>query len=366
MTARPAHAHRVGIDALADYPDRIDVRSPAEYAQDHLPHASNQPVLDDRERARVGTLYVSSVFAARKLGAAMVARNIAAMLETTFADQPREWTPLVYCWRGGQRSRSLAHILNEVGWRAMQLDGGYRAYRRHVVDATGDRTAATAPDRHQRPHRLRQKPPARRLGRRGGADARSRAPGRGIADRCSAVCRTTISPARKAFRKRLLLETIAGFDPARPVFVESESRRIGALQLPDALLARMREARRVTLAMPIALRVRLLLEDYRHFLGDASLLRDRLSPLTPLHGKAVLAHWDDLAKANSWETLVEELLGLHYDPTYRRSLKHSFGRQRAEEEIQARDISPEAFSALAREVIERVQAEHVEGATAPV
>src|SRR5258706_15549818 len=110
----PPGVRRVGVAALPESPDRIDVRSPAEFAAEHAPSAANHPVLDDDERARVGTLYVESPFAARKLGAAIVARNIAAMLETAFAERPREWRPLVYCWRGGQRSRALAHVLHEV------------------------------------------------------------------------------------------------------------------------------------------------------------------------------------------------------------------------------------------------------------
>jgi tRNA 2-selenouridine synthase len=124
---------RIDVGSLAAHPERIDVRSPAEFAEDHIPGAHNCPVLDDQERARVGVLHASSPFEARKVGAALVARNIATMLETAFANHPREWNPLVYCWRGGQRSRAVTHVLNEVGWRAVQLDGGYRAYRRHVV-----------------------------------------------------------------------------------------------------------------------------------------------------------------------------------------------------------------------------------------
>ena len=133
MSERHPASYRVGVAELADYPDRIDVRSPAEFALDHVPRAVNLPVLDDAERVRVGTLYVESAFDARKLGAALVARNIAAMLDLALFDKPRDWRPLVYCWRGGQRSRALAHVLNEIGWRAVTLDGGYRAYRRHVV-----------------------------------------------------------------------------------------------------------------------------------------------------------------------------------------------------------------------------------------
>src|SRR6266545_7914698 len=125
---------KVGAEELRAYPERIDVRSPSEFAEDHIPGAENHAVLDDVERARLGTLHAKeSAFAAKRAGAALVARNIAAMLEGPFAGKPHDWAPVVYCWRGGQRSRSLAHMLNEIGWRAVQLDGGYRAYRRHVM-----------------------------------------------------------------------------------------------------------------------------------------------------------------------------------------------------------------------------------------
>ncbi len=130
----PRHANTVTVDECLSFGDRIDVRSPAEFAEDHVPGAVNLPVLDDDERALVGTMYVKvSAFDARKAGAAIVARNIARIVETHVRDKPREWTPLVYCWRGGQRSRALVHVLGEIGFRATQLDGGYRAYRRHVV-----------------------------------------------------------------------------------------------------------------------------------------------------------------------------------------------------------------------------------------
>ena len=125
----------IGIARLAEFTDRIDVRSPAEYALDHIPGAVSHPVLDDAERARIGTLHKPGVGVRReKAGAALVAKNIAAMLESAFADRPREWQPLVYCWRGGKRSGALTHVLNEIGWKAVQLDGGYKAYRRHVIE----------------------------------------------------------------------------------------------------------------------------------------------------------------------------------------------------------------------------------------
>jgi tRNA 2-selenouridine synthase len=349
VTERSNHPQRVSVDALADHPDRIDVRSPGEFAQDHLPNASSHPVLADEERGRVGTLYTTSPFAARKLGAAMVARNIATMIEGAFAHKPREWMPLVYCWRGGQRSRSLVHVLNEIGWRAKQLDGGYRAYRRHVV---AQLALAPARLRFMVISGLTGCGKSRLLSALADAGAQTLDLERLAVHRGSLLggLPDENQPSQKGFESALL-EALLRFDATRPVFVESESRRIGALQVPDALLIRMRDASTFTLEMPVALRVRLLLEDYRHFLTDASLLRERLSPLVSLHGKATLMHWDALAAAGEWETLVGELLDVHYDPSYRRSLRHSFARRQEEQAVQARDITPAAFAALADELM---------------
>ena len=133
----------VSLERLADFDEIIDVRTPLEFAEDCIPGAINAPVLENEERVIVGTLYVqSSAFEATRIGAAMVARNIARHLETTFADRPRGWRPLVYCWRGGKRSESLAVWLNLMGWQARRLDGGYKTFRRSVLDEL-----ATLPER---------------------------------------------------------------------------------------------------------------------------------------------------------------------------------------------------------------------------
>jgi len=346
---------RADVDRIAEFSDRIDVRSPAEFALDHVPGAVNHPVLDDTQRAQVGTLYVASPFAARRLGAAMVARNIAAMIDTAFAGKAREWRPLVYCWRGGQRSRALAHVLNEIGWRAMQLDGGYRAYRRDVVT----RLAAL-------PRRLEFVVVGGLTG-----SGKSRliaaldAAGAQVLDLERLAChRGSLlgsvpgepQPSQKAFESALL-ERLQGFDASRPVFVESESRRVGALQLPDALLERMRTGRGVALQTPHPLRVALLKQDYRHFIDDAGALERSLLPLTPLHGKAILAHWAELAAAGDWDTLVAELLARHYDPAYARSLAMHYAPARADLQAEVDDISAAGFAALAAQLAARFGAE---------
>jgi tRNA 2-selenouridine synthase len=134
VSAHPAPFPR-RFDRLDDFDTIIDVRSPAEFAEDHIPGAINCPVLDDEERIRVGTLYKQvSPFEARKVGAALVSRNIAKHIENQLFDKPKGWKPLVYCWRGGQRSGAMTLVLGQVGWAARRLEGGYKAFRQRVLD----------------------------------------------------------------------------------------------------------------------------------------------------------------------------------------------------------------------------------------
>jgi tRNA 2-selenouridine synthase len=338
---------RVRVADLGQYPDRIDVRSPAEFALDHLPGAENHPVLSNDERSRVGTLYATSPFEARKLGAAIVARNIAAMIESAFMDRPREWRPLVYCWRGGQRSRALVQVLHEVGWRATQLEGGYRAYRRHVA---GELARLPQRFRYAVICGLTGSGKSRLLAalRRAGAQTLDL---EGLARHRGSVLGGLPGekqPSQKAFESALL-DALSRLDPSRPVFVESESRRIGAVQMPDALLAGMRAGFALTLATPREARVALIKEDYAHFFGSPGALGDCFKPLTELYGKAKLARWEAMAGAGDWDALIAELLDTHYDPIYARSLQRNFAA-RESRVIEAREVTPEAFDALARDV----------------
>jgi len=345
----------VSVAALAEYPDRIDVRSPAEYAHDHAPGALNHPVLDDVERARIGTLYAESPFEARKLGAAVVARNIATMLETSFMARPREWRPLVYCWRGGQRSRALTQVLHEVGWRAAQLEGGYRAYRRHVVAELA-----------RLPHRFRfmvicgltgsgksrllsalAQEGAQALDLEGIARHRGSLLGELPADP---------QPSQKWFESQLL-DALEKLDPSRLVYVESESRRIGLLQMPDALLLRMRGGRGIHLVTSMAQRVALLKQEYAHFVAAPAMFSDRIRALTELRGKATIARWSEMAAAGDWDALIAELLETHYDPTYARSLEQNFPAARDAVKLEASDSTASGFGTLARVLRARVETE---------
>jgi tRNA 2-selenouridine synthase len=345
------HDHKVTVDAIGDYRERIDVRSPSEFAEDHLPGAASHPVLDDAERVRIGTLHSQdSAFAARRAGAAIVARNIAAMLETSFATKPRDWAPLVYCWRGGQRSRSLVHMLNEIGWRAAQLDGGYRAYRRQVVARLADL-----------PGRFRYNVVC---GLTGSGKSRLIAALAGVGAQVldlEAMARHRGSllgdlpdhpqPTQKSFDSHVL-SALEGFDPARPVYVESRAGKSARCSFPTLSLPPCGpECIRVVL--PPLLRIELLKDEYAHFLADHDALSARLVRLVPLHGKKTIARWIDAAKAGNWDELVAELLALHYDPMYQRSIGRNFPRSEDALDVAPSALTDTAFQALARELVVR-------------
>ncbi len=320
---------RIAVDEVfapgARFDTIVDARSPSEFAEDRLPTAINAPVLDDAERALVGTVYrQQSAFLARRIGAALVSRNIAAHLEQVFAGHPPEWRPLVYCWRGGNRSDALATVLAAVGWRTSVLDGGYRAFRRHVID-----------EFERLPSRLRWHVVAGRTGS-GKSLVLARLVERGeqvldlerLARHRGSVLGLLpdeTQPSQKAF-ETAVWDVLRRFDSARTVFVESESRRVGRCHLPDALIDAMRAAACTQLQAPIDVRARLLLEQYRHFVDDPSQLFERLDRLLALHGQARIEAWKTLAREQRWQAFVESMLETHYDPAYERSMRHNYAR----------------------------------------
>jgi tRNA 2-selenouridine synthase len=331
------------------YDTIIDCRSPSEYAEDHIPGAVSAPVLDDAERATVGTLYKQvSPFEAKRLGAALVAKNVARHVETLFAQKPRGWRPLVYCWRGGKRSGAMAHILREIGWEASTLEGGYRHYRRWVVTQL-----ETFPETlHWRViHGPTGSGKSRLLAalRRAGAqvlDLEELAAHRGSV---LGTLPERPQPSQKWFESQLLAE-LAALDPRRPVFVEGESKKIGQVQVPEALIARMRASPCLRLEAPLEVRVTLLLEEYRHFLEDRALLEAQLDCLAALHGREEIAAWKALAAQGAWRDFVARLLMQHYDPAYRRSSQRNFARLPEAPVVRIDSADESAFAAVARQI----------------
>jgi tRNA 2-selenouridine synthase len=313
----------VTVAQLAEFDEVIDVRSEGEFADDHIPGAVNFPVLNDAERAEVGTVYKQvSSFDAKKLGAAMVSVNIARHLRESFQGKPRGWRPLIYCWRGGGRSGALAHVLAQVGWRVGRLAGGYKAYRRAVL---ADLETLPAPLRFRVVCGMTGTGKSRLLAalRDAGAQVLDL---EGLAAHRGSVLGNLpheVQPPQKLFESRVW-HALRGFDAAREVYVESESKKIGVLRVPDALINAMWAGEPLVLEAPAPVRVALLKEEYAHFLRDPVLLSTQLACLVPLHGRDVFDGWNALARAGRWDELTETLLVKHYDPSYTRAIRKHY------------------------------------------
>ncbi|GAC1426056.1 MAG: tRNA 2-selenouridine(34) synthase MnmH [Burkholderiaceae bacterium] len=324
----------------------IDVRSPGEFAEDHLPGAINCPVLSDDERHRIGTLYKQvDAFEAKKIGAALVAHNIGTHIEHQFVAKPRHWRPLIYCWRGGNRSGAMAYVLSRVGWPAMQLEGGYRAFRRHVnvsltrvpqefryrviCGTTGSGKSRLLQTLHARGAQV--------------LDLEQLAAHRGSV---LGHLPQEPQPSQRMFETRIW-ETLRHFDPTRQVFIEAESKKVGNLRVPDALIAAMRAAPCVALAMPNKARVELLMADYAHFVRDPNALNRQLDCLSALHGKNTIQGWQCMALAGNMEALVEDLLAQHYDPAYQRSITRNFSQYDSAQPLLLPAFTDAAFEAAA-------------------
>lgn len=314
----------VSLDRLADFDEIIDVRTPLEFAEDHIPGAINAPVLSNEERVIVGTMYRQvSPFEATRVGAAMVAHNIARHLETTFADRPREWRPLIYCWRGGKRSGSMTAWFNLIGWRARQLEGGYKSWRRSVVEALD-----------ALPSQFQYKVLAGHTGcgKTRLLNALADAGAQTLDLEALAAHRGSLlgtlpgapQPTQKAF-DTALVTTLRGFDRERPVFVEAESRRIGMIALPLGLTEQIHRGACIRVEAPHDERIALLLQDYSHLFDDAASFRRLLSKLTELHGHAKIAQWHRLLDEDRRAELFQQLVDVHYDPAYSRSTAKHFG-----------------------------------------
>ena len=325
----------------------IDVRSPAEFAEDHLPGAINLPVLDNEERAKVGTIYVQeSPFLARKIGAAMVFRSAANHVEQQLSHHEGSWRPLVYCWRGGQRSGSFTWLLQQIGWRADVVQGGYQSYRRLVHDflyngeiphrlvALDGYTGTAKTDILQRVEAL------------GGQvlDLEGMAHHRGslLGDY------PTPQPSQKAFESRVAGK-LAAMDPTKPVLVEAESSKIGSRIIPPTVWTAMKQAPRIELRAPVAARCRYLQAGYDDILSNGEMLRTRLDGLRAHRSNAVVDGWLELIAAGDKAGLTEALMIQHYDPAYETARKAIGAEVRMT--LETPDLRPEDLDRIAADLL---------------
>lgn len=350
---QPSNPHILKLDQFLSELDGfdlvIDVRSPAEFALDHIPDAVNFPVLSNDERTQIGTLYKQvSPFAAKKLGAALVSKNIAEHIEKHLLELPREWRPLIYCWRGGERSGAFTYILNRIGWKAMQLESGYQGFRRTVIDGleqaastftfqvicgmTGSGKTRVLQEVSQLRHQI--------LDLEGLAVHRGSVLGNEP---------NIDQPSQKGF-ETALWNALRKLDPAKPVVVESESKKVGGLHIPDALMEKIRNGACIELRSSTQTRVSWLIREYHHFLTGTDNFKDKLALLTTHYGKVQIAKWNEAIDAGNFPELVEELLVKHYDPSYQSSIVRNFPQYKIENYVQLENDSDQAFAQAAKAI----------------
>ena len=343
---------RIPLGQLGGFDTIIDARSEDEYALDHLPFAVNWPALDNEERILVGTMYKQmGGFEAQKHGAALVAANISKHIQNYVLDLPRNWQPLIYCWRGGKRSGSLAMVLGQIGFKIHLIEGGYKAFR-----------AAMLEDIERMAPQFRYQVIS---GPTGSGKTRLlqalKAEGAQVLDlEDLAQHRSSVlghipgqpQPSQKHF-DTLVWQALKQFDPARVVFVESESRKVGNLSIPETVILAMRNSPCHELTLSLSERVALLLEDYNFFVSDPELFCRRLDALVAIRGKAVVDAWKAQVQLGQFEPVVHELLEKHYDPTYASSMRRNFAQYEGHTKCDAANRHSETMRALAQQLISK-------------
>ncbi|GAA6141182.1 tRNA 2-selenouridine(34) synthase MnmH [Hydrogenophaga sp. 5NK40-0174] len=338
------------IKRLDSFDEIIDARTEDEFALDHVPGAINWPTLDSQERITIGTMYKQvNPFEAKKRGAALSARNIADHIERFVIDKPRDWKPLVYCWRGGNRSGALATILGAIGFHVTLIEGGYRSWRASLVDDI----ARIAPRFQYRVI----------CGPTGSGKTRLlkslSALGAQALDLEDLAChRSSVlghipgvpQPSQKHFDS-LIWDFLRQLDPSRPVFVESESKKVGNVRVPDALIEAMRGSPCVDVQLPDDERVELLLEDYPFFVTDTDLFCQRLDALVQRRGHEAVDGWKEDARNGKTRAVVKALLTDHYDPMYAASIKRNFTQYSQAWPCEVPSRTPEAMTKAATSMI---------------
>ena len=338
------------LQRLHEFDTVIDARSEDEYDEDHLPAAVNWPTLNNHERRDIGTMYKQvNAFEAKKRGAALAARNIAAHIERDVIDKPKDWKPLTYCWRGGKRSGSLSLILSEIGFRVTLVEGGYKAFRAAVVQDIPRWVSAidwrvicgTTGSGKTRLLQALAAQGAQVIDLEALANHRSSVLGAipGLAQ-----------PTQKRF-DTLIWNAVRQLDSTRPVFIESESKKVGNVAVPVSLIEAMRQSPCLNLVLADSERVSLLMEDYDFFVRDVEHFCERLQVLTEFRGKAVVEGWQASVRAGDIEPVVQELLTQHYDPVYLQSMRRNFRQFENAALITPNNHSPEAMAALASQML---------------
>lgn len=319
--------HEVNVEELLDLKRRkhavlIDVRSPSEYEDSTIPGSVNIPLFNDEERAAVGTLYKQeSVEAAKQKGLEIVSAKLPSLIREIGETDGKQ--KVVFCWRGGMRSNTAATLASLMGLQMYRLSGGYRAYRRWVVETLAN---------------IRELPPFYVINGFTGTGKTE------ILDRLHDMGYPVLNLERmaqhrgsifghigrspmnqKTFEASLVTEFMRLQD-APYLIIEAESRRIGKVVLPEQIIEAKEKGTSVYIDLPMDVRVENILKDYKpeEHKEDCLLSFDRIEKRihTPVAQEIKQALTTD-----RFADAVKLLLEHYYDPRYQHA-SDQYGQER--------------------------------------
>lgn len=299
-----------------DNPIFIDMRSPVEYAAGRIPGAVNIPLFNDEERSRVGTVYkMTGPEAAKQLGLNLVSTKLPDIVKNIRGHYKSGRMVVVYCWRGGMRSKAVVSILELMGIPARQLVGGYKNYRRHVLDSLENfpgmppvvvLCGSTGVGKTRLLDLLIQRGlPV--------IDLEKLANHRGSVFGQVGLGR----PATAHNFDTALLCELERLRSKPYILVECESKRIGNVYLPDVLYQAMRRGRKILARAGVETRVTRLIEEYHDICRDQQeAIIASLKSLEKRLGAAKTDKLLDAYAAGQVREMVRTLLLDYYDPLY--------------------------------------------------
>ncbi|MFC3749930.1 tRNA 2-selenouridine(34) synthase MnmH [Paenibacillus sp. GCM10012306] len=288
----------------------IDVRSPSEYKDATLPGSLNIPLFDDQERAEVGTLYKqTSVQAAKERGLEIVSAKLPTFIKEFAAIQGDK---AVFCWRGGMRSRTTATVLSLMDIHAYRLTGGYKAYRKWVLDELENYDfkpksyvihGNTGTGKTNLLHRLK-------------------ASGHPVLDlegmaghRGSIFGQIGLHPHNQKTFDSLLMEELIALEHSPYVLFEAESKKIGKVVMPQFMAQQKETGTQIWIELPMEARVQQILEDYQPELFKDQCISAFRSIKSRIH-IPIAAEIERNLQSDRFGEAVALLLEHYYDPKY--------------------------------------------------
>ena len=330
------------------YDTIIDVRSPSEFEIDHIVGAINCPILYDDERQKVGTIYKQiSSFKAKIIGSSLSAKNIAFHIEKEFLEKKGSWKPLIYCWRGGQRSKAFSIVLSEVGWRTYQLSGGYKEYRNDIIkylDNIGMKlkiiliSGKTGSAKTKILHSIRDQG-AQILDLEGLARHKGSLLG---------AIPNLKQPSQKFFESLLFYE-INKLNLKKNIFIEAESSKVGNVHIPKSIWSNMILSKRIEVVADVNTRAKFLIDDYQYMCKNPILMKPMIKGLKTRLSNNLIDSWEKLIDEKKWFELTKSFLENHYDSSYSsNTIKND---RKVIREVQATTLNNENIKNIAKIII---------------